>query len=148
LLPIPSPRFRLATTDDQPFAYELIKIGLPDILGTPAPDWPWDDFLKSWHRGTKVVIMVDNEQVGYLRYERDPGALHLADLQVVPAFRRRGVAAQAITYFECKAREENLGKVTLIVHDTNPAAASLYAKMGYRCEKRDCSRSLLVKIVR
>lgn len=86
---VSSLNFRLATSDDQDFIYDLIKVSLPDIVGKSAPDWSWDDFLQSWTRGTKTILTLDGVRAGYLRWEHDPDALHLADLQVAPTYRRQ-----------------------------------------------------------
>lgn len=137
--------FRPATIEDQPFIYDLIKASLPDIVGVPVPDWSWDDFLRSWERGTKIIVALDESRVGFLRWEHDPDALHLADLQVMRSHRRQGIASKAIAHFEQQAAAEGFGKVSLVVHDANRAAGPLYVKLGYRCETRDGGRSLLIK---
>jgi ribosomal protein S18 acetylase RimI-like enzyme len=137
--------FRPAAQEDQDFIYELVKASLPDVVGVPAPDWSRDDFRHSWERGIKTIITFDGTRAGYLRWEHDPDALHLADLQIGPAFRRQGLGTKAVTYFERQAAAEGFGKVSLVVHDANHAARSLYARLGYFCETRDSSRSLMIK---
>jgi GNAT superfamily N-acetyltransferase len=116
------PIFRPAVHEDQDFIYGLVKASLPDVIGMPVPDWSRDDFHQSWERGTKMIITFDGARAGYLRWEHDPDALHLADLQVVPAFRRQGVEPKTVIYFERQAAAEGFTKVSLVVHDANNAA--------------------------
>jgi ribosomal protein S18 acetylase RimI-like enzyme len=137
--------FRPAGQEDQDFIYDLVKASLPDVVGMPVPDWSRDDFRQSWERGTNKIITFDGTHAGYLRWEHDPDALHLADLQIVPAFRRQGLGTKAVIYFERQAAAEGFAKVSLVVHDANHAASPLYAKLGYCCETRDSRRSLMTK---
>lgn len=137
--------FRPAVHEDQDFIYDLVKASLPDVVGIPVPDWSRNDSLQSWERGTKTIITFEGTRAGYLRWERDPDGLHLADLQIVPAFRRQGLGTKALIYFERQAAAEGFAKVSLVVHDANHAAGPLYAKLGYCCETRDSRRSLMTK---
>ena len=137
--------FREARNAHLPFAYELTKINRPIIFGSPAPDWSYDDFLTGWQRGTTVIVTVDTQPAGYLRWERDSDALHLADLQIDIPFRRQGIATQAIAYFEAQALGLGCGTVSLVVYDANLAARQPYTNLSYRCKHRDDTRSLLVK---
>ena len=136
---------REATQADQSFVYDLTKENLPDMVGSPVLEWSWADFEHSWRRGTNLILTVNGQTACYLRWELDADALHLADLQIVREFRRQGFAIQAMSYVEREAAARGFHRVSLIVHDANARARTLYDKLGYRCETRDDTRSLMIK---
>jgi ribosomal protein S18 acetylase RimI-like enzyme len=140
-----APRFKAASEEDRCFVFESTINNLPDMVGESVPVWSWNDFLSSWEKTINFILTIGGNRVGFLRWERDPDALHLADLQIEPEYRRMSLATQAVAFFEDQAIAAGFSKVSLVVHHKNQSAQALYAKLGYICEQRDERRSLLIK---
>jgi len=60
-----------------------------------------------------------------------PGALEVNHLQVRETWRGRGIGSALITAAEALARKRGLGRMVLAVDADNPAARSLYLRLGY-----------------
>ncbi len=90
------------------------------------------------------VIEVGREPVGVLWYQlrNDGRDAYILDLLIRPAFRRRGLARQALTILETVLREAGVRAMFLSVFSHNPAAASLYASLGYRDRSRLMGKDL------
>jgi ribosomal-protein-alanine N-acetyltransferase len=61
----------------------------------------------------------------------DPASAYLWTIEVLPAFRRLGVARQLLARVEESARESGCTGVELHVSERNPDAAALYESCGY-----------------
>jgi ribosomal-protein-alanine N-acetyltransferase len=58
--------------------------------------------------------------------------LHLNNLAVLPAWRRRGLASELLRYVLRRAVLEGARRATLEVRASNLAARELYARLGFR----------------
>jgi ribosomal protein S18 acetylase RimI-like enzyme len=81
------------------------------------------------------TIELDGEPVGRLWLSTDPhlgnGVGFIYDLFVAEAFRRRGVARQAMRLLEGEALQLGLTSLALHVFGFNAAARALYEDLGY-----------------
>jgi ribosomal-protein-alanine N-acetyltransferase len=78
---------------------------------------------------------VDEVRVGFaivgLRGDGDPTAAYIWTIEVLPAFRRMGVARALLERVEASAREAGCGAVELHVSERNAAGVALYDATGY-----------------
>jgi ribosomal protein S18 acetylase RimI-like enzyme len=79
--------------------------------------------------------IVDEVRVGFaivgLRGDEDPAAAYIWTIEVLPAFRRRGVARQLLMRVEESARQATCSAIELHVSERNANAMALYAAAGY-----------------
>lgn len=83
-----------------------------------------------------VIVGEDGKAAGELwaqeRWRAGAWTLHVLDLHVDPAQRRRGHAAAALRALELHAAALGAADITLHVFGQNVAAQALYAKLGFR----------------
>ncbi len=81
------------------------------------------------------IGIADNVRVGFaivgLRGEKDPSAAYIWTIEVLPAFRRRGVARALLARVEESAREAGCAAVELHVSERNEDGLRLYESAGY-----------------
>ena len=79
--------------------------------------------------------VVDNVRVGFamvrLEGEDDPSTAYIWTIEVLPAFRRMGVARALLMRVEESAREAGCAAVELHVSERNADGLALYAAAGY-----------------
>lgn len=79
--------------------------------------------------------IVDNVRVGFamvgLQGEDDPSTTYIWTIEVLPAFRRRGVARALLMRVEESAREAGCTAVELHVSERNADGVALYETAGY-----------------
>jgi len=79
--------------------------------------------------------IVDQVRVGFAivgrRSDDSPGAAYIWTIEVLPAFRRRGVARQLLERAEESAREFGCAAIELHVSERNADALALYESAGY-----------------
>jgi ribosomal protein S18 acetylase RimI-like enzyme len=79
--------------------------------------------------------IVENVRVGFaivgLRGDHDPTAAYIWTIEVLPAFRRRGVARALLMRVEESAREAACSAVELHVSERNAAGLALYEAAAY-----------------
>jgi ribosomal protein S18 acetylase RimI-like enzyme len=79
--------------------------------------------------------IVDNVRVGFavvgLRGEDDPDVAYIWTIEVLPAFRRMGVARQLLMRLEESAREAGCVAIELHVSERNEAGLALYGVAEY-----------------
>lgn len=79
-----------------------------------------------------LVAECDGEVAGYLMAWRSGDELHILNVAVDPARRRRGVGAALLTAALAAARRGGLTEVTLEVRVANRPALALYHSYGFR----------------
>ena len=111
---------------------------LPEGLATP------DNYLYEIQATTDEAQ--PNIHVGYLWFavvtKSGVRTGYVYDLEVFPEFRRRGHAERAFESLEPIARELGLISIALHVFAHNPAAQSLYAKLGYQLTSYNMTKLL------
>ena len=79
--------------------------------------------------------ILDDIRVGFaivgLRGDTDPTVAYIWTIEVLPAFRRRGVARQLLTGVESSAVEAGCAAIELHVSERNSDALALYERAGY-----------------
>lgn len=84
---------------------------------------------------TYLIAWEDDRPVGHAHVAWDGTHLGLPEIQdvfVLPEHRRRGIASQLTHAAEDEARRRGWGRISLSVSSSdNPAAARLYAQLGY-----------------
>jgi [ribosomal protein S18]-alanine N-acetyltransferase len=108
-----------------------------DVLRIEAcsfPDaWPAEVFDRLLSNGASGhVLEREGRCVGFFLVQLARDHLHLANLAVAPAERRKGVATLALQKIENIAWAYGLPRVELEVRETNLAAQLLYRRCGYR----------------
>lgn len=78
-----------------------------------------------------LVIRVDAALAGYLCLWEISRELHITNLAVAPAFRRRGLARRLVQSVLSEARGRRLEQVFLEVRPTNVEALGLYESLGF-----------------
>ena len=101
-------------------------------------------FPTPWSRGAFVyeleqnrvarcwVARVTRDVVGYLCLWEVAAEVHITNLAVHPAWRRRGVARTLLGAILEDARHRRLGVAVLEVRPTNREARELYARFGFQ----------------
>ncbi len=108
----------------------------------PAPGW-WELTLRPGEdspaarqvlAGGKVgygVATLDGAVAGAVRGALADGWLHVARLEVTPAFRRRGLASALMGAVQTWGAEHGADRAVLQVAERNSGALALYAGLGY-----------------
>jgi hypothetical protein len=139
--------FRLATDDDRQYVYESALESLANMPQRQARQavLSWSDFLLSWHATNNYLVYIGSQKVGVVRWERGPDAMHLTELFLEEAFRRRGAGNMALEFFEQYAHGQGFGKVSLLVDIADPVSMQLARQRGYAVEKKSEYRALMAK---
>ena len=87
--------------------------------------------LKERHARFRIARFADGTLAGYLIawFVLDEG--EIANLAVVPAARRRGIARALLDAIVAEARGSGIARVFLEVRESNAAARALYASLGF-----------------
>jgi ribosomal protein S18 acetylase RimI-like enzyme len=78
-----------------------------------------------------IVAGAPEQNVGVLWVAIEPRGAFVYDLEVDPAHRRHGYAAEAMRLAERVAREHGARRISLHVFGDNAGARRLYARLGY-----------------
>ena len=101
----------------------------------PAP-WSRETFLEETHRGWARLEVLREQPGGpvrgYLNYWLVGDEVHILNLTVDPAARRRGLAARLLEHVFAFAREHRCVMVTLEVRRSNRPAIALYRRHDFR----------------
>ena len=130
-----APTLRPATDDDFAFSETLAREQMAHYRAARGTQWDPARFRDSWSVFDNRVIEIDRRAVGVLRLLDVNGALEIRDLQVLPAYRGRGVGAWALAQAERMARARGLAELRLRVYPENPALA-LYERSGFERRAR------------
>lgn len=118
-----------------------------DYVATIEPDQmaAWtaaiDRNLELWiaQLDRTTVLLTGGHVAGFVMWRPDPAPAEAATLitvQVLPAFRRRGLGRLLLDAFARQAGAAGLRRLLVGVHERNPARA-LYVGAGYRPTGRD-----------
>jgi ribosomal protein S18 acetylase RimI-like enzyme len=124
---------RPATAHDAAFIYAVRAAGLRPYV---EQVWGWDDrsqaarFRESFAPHRYQVIVVAGQDVGALSVEQRPHELFVADIELLPAWRGRGLGTAILTELLRQAQQSGR-PVTLHVLRVNPAQR-LYHRLGFR----------------
>ncbi|HZQ38072.1 MAG TPA: GNAT family N-acetyltransferase [Dehalococcoidia bacterium] len=129
---------REASPDDAPLVFSLTLAAYAEYRHTLVPpsgvfSESLEDVRRELEHGGGLIATLAGEAVGCARYEVDPagGFLYFGRLSVLPAARRRGIAAAIVRGLEARARALGLPEVRLGVRLSLPHNIRLYTKLGY-----------------
>ena len=132
---------RPATPADFDFARALHQANFKDYV---TPIWGWDEieqdrlFREQFDPTKLEVIQWRGADIGLLQVETRSDELFLANIQILPAYQRRGWGTKIIQ--DILAEADGLGReVALTVLRTNPAR-SLYERLGFVVSHQDEAR--------
>jgi RimJ/RimL family protein N-acetyltransferase len=149
---IPSPfdgglvRLRAVEEDDLPTINRMFND--PEVQQTLAVNWPgpvevtrkwWEGTRKNPRTATFAIETVSGELVGVCSLEDASPSVRSAALGIWigTPFWDRGYGTDAVrTLCRFGFREMNLQRIGLSVYDTNPRAAHVYEKVGFKEEGR------------
>ena len=124
-------RVRPATAADQEFFWEVLRQAMrPYVEAT----WGWDEadqlarFRASFDPGLRHVIELGEEPIGVLHVDAGGSPVRLINIQLLPAFQRKGIGTALVRSVLSQAGER---PVWLQVLKANPAR-SLYQRLGFR----------------
>jgi [ribosomal protein S18]-alanine N-acetyltransferase len=103
--------------------------------------WPKDEFEEHMD-GSEAGALVaegDGRLAGYACYQIEDHKLHLTNLAVDDAFRRKSVAKQVLSHILDLARDRDCELIFLEVRISNEAARCFYEASGFRIVDR-CRR--------
>jgi len=142
-------RLRPAVTDDLSFVFKVKQEALRESI---AKTWGWDD---AWQEQYHVehfdprsyqIIMLNGEDIGCISIDERVDELHLAVLELLPAFPNHGIGTGLIQDLIDRAKFENKS-VMLEVLKVNKRAKTLYKRLGFvdvHCEKLTHHRMVYV----
>ncbi len=81
--------------------------------------------------GNHAAIVVDDIWVGVLQVEEAPDAIHLAQLELLPAFQGRGIGTAVVRSLQEQAVSAGMA-VRLEVFHANTGARRMYERLGFR----------------
>lgn len=100
---------------------------------------PWSEGSLREHLRTheycgRVAELPDHTIAGYMLYEYFKTRVHIANLAVHPALRRKDIGAQMARHLICRLDPAGKTMVTIDVHEVNLAAQLFLKSLGFRCE--------------
>jgi ribosomal-protein-alanine N-acetyltransferase len=112
---------------------------LDEVLSVDAESFlrPWTRAMYEAELGNPAVtriflIRVDDQVIGYCASWFLPGELHINNLAIRPAYRRRGLASVLLVQVLEAAGSAGCVRATLEVRRSNHAARKLYEGLGFR----------------
>ncbi len=109
-----------------------------DIFSDPWPLDAFEEYLDNFD-GVGWVVTVQSRIVGYACCGLDTGILHVTNLAVVPAYRRKSVAKRLMDCILTLARERECELVYLEVRISNEAARRFYEALEFETVDRKIS---------
>lgn len=91
------------------------------------------DFVKELSRSYAVLLVARRlrQPCGFLLAWHAADELHLTDLGVAPAARRRGVGRALVDRLRQEGQQRRVRLIVLEVRESNAAALALYAGLGF-----------------
>ena len=111
---------------DEVVAIERASFGMPWSRGAFLYEVEQNRVARCW------VLREDDQVVAYLCLWEIGDELHVTNIAVHPAQRRRGIARRLLGAILEDARGRRLRSVTLEVRPTNDEARTLYESFGFR----------------
>ncbi len=116
---------------------DLEKVALIEksVFTDPWPDDEFEDHMNDSESGALVAVGA-RKMVGYACYQIDDHKLHLTNLAVDLACRRKSVAKQVLDHILDLARDRDCELIFLEVRVSNEAARCFYEASGFRTVDR------------
>jgi ribosomal protein S18 acetylase RimI-like enzyme len=131
---------RSVTDDDREFLFDLMRASYFDHVVATWGAWDEEDqrrrFEGRFESGNQHVILVDGERVGLLAVEELPTEMFLANIEILPSWRGRGLGTAILRWVIASGSAKGL-PVTLQSLKVNLRATSLYEREGLRTRWRN-----------
>lgn len=137
---VPQLQFIPAQEADQDYVYAQTQLNLK-----LPPSWDRATLAREWPQFQNHLLYHAGQRVGLLRWRERDGALHVSDVQIEAAHRRKGLGKQALRQFENMARAQGYARVSLRVFHDNIDARRLYLREGYVETEHNDSNAILTK---
>lgn len=138
---------RLATAEDVPSLPAIERDAcalfdqIPVIAALPLLLTPLEDFQEAQRHGLLWVAhaadIAPGRLVGFALAERLDEALHLEELDVLPAYGRQGIGSRLVHSLCDEARAREIAAVTLCTFRDVPWNAPFYQRLGFRILNED-----------
>ena len=127
--------YRPATPADFEFFFRLheaaMRAYVEEAYGPWDADWQRTYFRETFDPALLRVIQWNGQDAGMLHVQERSEELFLVDIEILPAFQRRGIGTQVLRSLIAEA--ERQGKpVALQVLRVNHEARKLYERLGFR----------------
>ncbi|HEY7295329.1 MAG TPA: GNAT family N-acetyltransferase [Dehalococcoidia bacterium] len=130
---------RETAPDDAPLVFKLTLASYEEYRHTLVPPSgvfgeSVADVRRDLEEGHGVIADLAGEPVACARYQIDPAGrfLYFGRLAVLPAARRRGIAAQIVRWLEARALALSVPEVRLGARLSLPGNIRLYTSLGYQ----------------
>jgi ribosomal protein S18 acetylase RimI-like enzyme len=129
---------RPATEADRDFLFDLHREAIRDYV---EPVWGWDDvaqqrlFDERFAARSYEVIQADGVDIGVLQLQDRPDEVVLDLIELLPAWQGKGIGTAIIRSLLAQGKA-----VSLRVLTSNPRAAALYERLGFRIVRRTPER--------
>jgi ribosomal protein S18 acetylase RimI-like enzyme len=120
----------------------MLPAGLADTLVAQQQRWQEAGYRQAFPQAGSWIIVVDGIPAGKLVLDEQPRQLHVVDIAIAPASRRRGYATAVLAQLQREAAASGRD-VTLSIAHENSAALRLYESLGFVGETRDAVRAAL-----
>lgn len=134
-MPEPSIIVRPATTDDAGLVQGLMLTAFESLRGLDPPSSAFQeteaDVAAAIARGGAAIAWLDDAPVGSVRFEPEQRWLYIARLAVIPAARRRGVAAALMQAAETEAPRFDLHESQVEMRSHLGGNRALFTSLGY-----------------
>ncbi len=131
-------RLRPAKEADRDFLFDLHRRAMRDYVELL---WGWDEvaqqrlFDERFVSLQYQVIQADGEDIGVLQLRDRPGEVVLDLIELLPAWQGKGIGTAIIRSLLAQGKA-----VSLRVLTSNPRAAALYERLGFRTVRRTPER--------
>jgi ribosomal-protein-alanine N-acetyltransferase len=119
----------------------MIRRDMPEVLHTEQESFehPWteDNFLQCLRQRNCIGMVAEHGEkiVGYMIYELHKSKLHIVNLAVQSAYRRRGIGAQMVAKLVSKLSSHRRTKITLEVRETNLPGQLFFRSQGFMAQR-------------
>ena len=130
----PEISLRPATSDDSEFAYRTTRDTMREYVLATWGEWNEEEARRRSSEniaaGCTRIIELESTAIGIHVVKREPDAIRLLQIFILPEYQRRGIGSQLIERLLAEARNARL-PLRLRVLRVNPAFA-LYQRMGFK----------------
>jgi ribosomal-protein-alanine N-acetyltransferase len=115
----------------------MIRRDMPEVLQIEqdSHDYPWteEDFLHCLRQRNCIGMVAElgEQVVGFMIYELHKSHLHILNLAVHPAHRRRRIGTQMVQKLVSKLSSHRRNCITLEIRETNLESQLFYRTVGF-----------------
>jgi len=127
-------KLKRATINDLSFAYNLNKNNMKDYV---IKTWgAWNEcfqkaYFKEYFQSKEFhIIVVENENAGFIAFNKKETAVIIDEIQLLPQYQRKGIGTLIFSDIINDAKNDNL-EVILRVLKVNLDAQKFYDKLGF-----------------